>query len=284
MAPWLHSGIVAEKAAGGWPEGVVGPSNIPHNELFPKPKALDIAGIKGVVQAYVDATKRALQAGFDVIEIHNAHGYLLHEFLSPVVNNRTDEYGGSFENRIRLTLEVVDAVRATIPLNMPLFLRVSATDWLEEVFPDQPSWTGEDTVKLAGILADHGVDLLDVSSGGSHPAQKIRGGPNYQTPFAEAVKKAHGDKIFVSTVGTFTKGPQSAEVLEKDQADAVFVGRQFQKNPGAVWQFAEELGVQINVAHQIEWGWVGRGGTIGRQNQAPARGTEHHDSQTKAKI
>ena len=165
--------------------------------------------------------------------------------------------------------------------------RISATDWLEESLPNEPSWRSEDTVRLAGILVEHGVDLLDVSTGGVHPKQKIKGGAAYQAPFAEAVKKAHGDKILVSTVGAITDGPTAQACLDKvrgcagniaddaeaerwsrylqGQADVVFLGRQFQKNPGSVWQFAEELGVTITVAHQIEWGFKGRG-KIGRKS------------------
>jgi len=221
------------------------------------------------VQAFVDGAKRSLRAGFDVIEIHAAHGYLLSEFLSPSVNKRTDEYGGSFENRIRLLVEIVDAVRAVIPPEMPLFVRVSGTDWLEEVLPNE-SWTGADTVKLAPILAEHGVDLLDVSSGGIHPAQKFKPGPLMQVPLSDAVKKAHGDKILVGAVGQITNGHLAQKVLDQDSADVIFVGRQFQKNPGTVWAFAEDLGVTITVAHQIEWGFAGRGG-VGRKGVAGAK-------------
>ncbi|KAI0770470.1 FMN-linked oxidoreductase [Fomes fomentarius] len=264
VAPWLSFGAVASEAVGGWPEEVYGPSEIPYSDALPKPKALDKAGIKRVVAAFVAAAKRALKAGIDVIEIHNAHGYLLDSFLSPVSNKRTDEYGGSFENRIRLTLEVVDAVRAVIPPTTPLFLRISATDWLEETLPNEPSWRSEDTVRLAGILAEHGVDLLDVSTGGIHPAQKITGGPfAYQAQFAEDVKKAHGDKIFVGAVGAITTGKIAQGILDQGQADIVFVGRLFQKNPGLVWTFAEDLGVNLTVAHQIEWAFKGRG--VGRK-------------------
>ena len=131
-------------------------------------------------KAFVEAVKRALKAGFDVIEIHNAHGYLLHEFVSPAANKRTDEYGGSFENRTRLTRELVQLTRATIPKDMPLFLRISATDGLEEVSEIEASWTVNDTVKLAEVIAELGVDLLDVSSGGLHPSQKIKSGPAYR--------------------------------------------------------------------------------------------------------
>ncbi|RPD54649.1 FMN-linked oxidoreductase [Lentinus tigrinus ALCF2SS1-7] len=266
VAPWLDMGATATEAVGGWPHDVLAPSAVPYNDTFPKPKELDKTGIKRVVAAFVAATKRALQAGFDVIEIHNAHGYLLDSFISPVSNKRTDEYGGSFENRTRMTLEVVDAVRAVIPVHMPLFLRISATDWLEESLPNEPSWRSEDTVRLAGILAEHGVDLIDVSTGGVHPAQKIKGGPAYQAPFAEAVKKTHGDNILVGTVGAITDGHTAQGILDKGQADVVFVGRQFQKNPATVWAFAEDLGVTITVAHQIEWGFAGRG-KVGRRAQ-----------------
>ncbi|KAI0671006.1 FMN-linked oxidoreductase [Trametes maxima] len=266
VAPWLDAGALATEVVGGWPEDVVAPSAIPYNENFPKPKELDKAGIKRIVAAFVAAAQRALRAGFDVIEIHNAHGYLLDSFISPVANKRTDEYGGSFENRVRLTLEIVDAVRAVIPPSMPLFLRISATDWLEESLPNEPSWRSGDTVRLAGILAEHGVDFLDVSTGGLHPAQKIKGGPAYQAPFAEAVKRAHGDKILVGSVGVITDGKTAQGVLDKGQADVVLVGRQFQKNPGTVWAFAEDLGVTLTQAHQIEWGWMGRG-KLGRKQQ-----------------
>ncbi|KAI0775531.1 hypothetical protein BD413DRAFT_602773 [Trametes elegans] len=264
VAPWLDMGATATETVGGWPNDVVAPSAIPYNENFPKPKELDKEGIKRVVTAFVAAAKRALKAGFDVIEIHNAHGYLLDSFISPATNKRTDEYGGSFENRIRLTLEIVDAVRAVIPPSMPLLLRISATDWLEESLPSEPSWRSEDTVRLAGILAEHGVDLLDVSTGGLHPQQKIKGGPAYQAPFAEAVKKAHGDKILVGSVGNITDGKTAQNVLDKGQADVIFVGRQFQKNPGTVWAFAEDLDVALTQAHQIEWGFKGRG-KLGRK-------------------
>jgi 2,4-dienoyl-CoA reductase-like NADH-dependent reductase (Old Yellow Enzyme family) len=238
-----------------------------------------LEGIQKVISAFADAAKRAVTAGFDVIEIHSAHGYLLNAFLSPMSNKRTDQYGGSFENRIRLTLEVVDAVRAVIPDHMPLFVRyvfllfslvletgstyqttnrVSATDWLEEVVPNEPSWTSEDTVELAHVLVNHGVDLLDVSTGGNDCRQKIQRGHQYQVPFAAAVKKSLGSKLLVSSVGALHSGISAQDVLETERADVVFVGRQFQKNPGQVWAMAEELGVEIHAAHQIEWAFRGR--------------------------
>ncbi|OCH92836.1 FMN-linked oxidoreductase [Obba rivulosa] len=265
LAPWVDIAAVAGVSANGWPDDVVGPSDEPWVEGMAVPKALTKEGIKRIVDAFALAAKRAVRAGFDVIEIHNAHGYLLDSFISPAVNKRTDEYGGSFENRIRLTLEIVDAVRAAIPSTMPLFLRISATDWLETVLPAGQSWTSEDTVRFAGILAEHGVDLLDVSTGGNSPLQRPKTGPAYQAPFAEAVKKAHGDKILVGSVGMIWDGKVAQGVLDKGQADVVFVGRMFQKNPGLVWQFADDLGIDITVAHQIEWGFFGRG-NVGRKH------------------
>ncbi|GBE88889.1 NADPH dehydrogenase afvA [Sparassis crispa] len=258
-APWVHPGAVAPLYANGWADEVVAPSAIPYNDLLAKPKELTKEGIQRIVTAFVAATCRALQAGFDVIEIHSAHGYLFGEFLSPVANKRTDEYGGSFENRTRFALEVVDAVRAVIPPSMPLFLRISATDWLEESLPNEPSWRIEDTVRLSSILAEHGVDLLDVSSGGTHPMQKVKGGLGYQAPFSEAVKKENGDKLLVGAVGSITDGKLAESILTKGQADVVFVGRGFQKNPGLVWTFAEELGTTITMTHQIVWPFFGRG-------------------------
>jgi 2,4-dienoyl-CoA reductase-like NADH-dependent reductase (Old Yellow Enzyme family) len=215
----------------------------------------DISNFKA---AFVAAIKRSITAGFDIIEIHNAHGYLLHEFLSPVSNKRTDQYGGSFENRTRLTLEVVDLARETMPKDMPLFLRISATDWLEESDLKDQSWTSEDTVRLSEILAEKGVDLLDVSSGGNHEKQHIHAGPGYQAPFAKAVKERVGDKMAVGVVGAITSGKQANQLLEEG-LDLAIVGRYFQKNPGMVWAFADDLDVEVNWANQIRWGFGGRG-------------------------
>lgn len=259
VAPWLSLGDTALEEASGWPTETVAPSAISFQSTYPHPNALTLDGIRRIKDAYVAAAKRAVEVGFDVIEIHSAHGYLLHEFLSPVSNKRTDQYGGSFENRTRLTREIVEALRAAIPQDMPLFLRISADDWLTGQ-PDFPeSWTIEDTIKLAPILAELGLDLLDVSSGGNHPSQKIQGGPGYQVPFSKAIKAKTGDSLLVTAVGSITNGPQ-AEAIVEDGVDAVFVGRYFQKNPGLVWAFAEELGVEIHTANQISWGFGGRAG------------------------
>ncbi|KAF2258136.1 FMN-linked oxidoreductase [Lojkania enalia] len=257
VAPWLSMGDIATKELKGWPDNVYAPSAIPYNERHCKPKEMTKQDIEDLKLAWKKAAERALKAGFDAIEIHNAHGYLLHSFLSPASNKRTDEYGGSFENRIRLTLEIVEVIRNTIPDTMPLLLRVSATDWLEEAGID--GWTLDQTVKLAEILATKGVNLLDVSSGGLHPQQHVHGGPGYQEPFAKAVKDKVGDKMLVSAVGTITGGKQANEYLENDNLDVIFAGRMFQKNPGLVWAWADDLGVEGRWANQIRWGFGGRG-------------------------
>ncbi|KAL1748536.1 NADH:flavin oxidoreductase 1 [Schizophyllum fasciatum] len=254
VAPWLHANAVATEEMGGWPDKIVGPSPVPFEEgVNPTPHELSVDGIKTVVSQFAAAARRAVTAGFDAVEIHNAHGYLLFSFLSPIANKRTDAYGGSFENRVRLTLEVVDAVRAAIPEGMPLLLRVSASDRVEtkkDVYPE--SWTNQDTIRLAGLLAQRGVDLLDVSSGGNALKQDLSE-KGAQQRFAKEVKAALGDKILVGTVGGIVNGKQAEDILHDTGADVALVGRHFQKNPGAVWQFAEDLGTQIYVAHQIEW-------------------------------
>ncbi|KAF2472425.1 FMN-linked oxidoreductase [Lindgomyces ingoldianus] len=257
VAPWLSMGDVAGPELNGWPDNVKAPSAIPFNARHCSPKEMTEADIADFKTAFKAAVERALRAGFDAIEIHNAHGYLLHTFLSPASNHRTDEYGGSFENRIRLTLEIVEIARNTIPDDMPLFLRISATDWLEEQGID--GWTIDQTVKLAEILAANGVDLLDVSSGGLHEKQHIHGGPGYQVPFAKAVKEKVGDKMLVGTVGTITEGKQANGYLENDNLDLAIAGRMFQKNPGLVWAWADDLGVEGRWANQIRWGFGGRG-------------------------
>jgi 2,4-dienoyl-CoA reductase-like NADH-dependent reductase (Old Yellow Enzyme family) len=264
VAPFLHMNANATPIVGGWQP--VGASPIPFSDVNQTPTELTKAEIQNIVKAWADAAKRAVRAGFDLIEIHNAHGYLLHSFLSPVSNHRTDEYGGSFENRIRLSLEVVDAVRAVIPDEMPLFLRISASDRIEHL--DEPSWTNKDTVKFASIIADHGVDLIDVSSGGNHHKQDLSNRlaqQEYAKEITASLKQAgkHGNdgpgKILVGTVGGITSGVQAEKFLQDDVADVCFVGRHFQKNPGLVWAFAEELGIRIYLANQISWGFFGRG-------------------------
>ncbi|KAI0365791.1 FMN-linked oxidoreductase [Pilatotrama ljubarskyi] len=285
LAPlWLAAGHgIVPKEAGGWPDEVVAPSALSYDwgadVKSPKktngvatappvkssappaqPKELTKEGIKEIVGQWAAAAKRAVDAGVDVIEIHAAHGFLLHEFLSPVSNKRTDEYGGSFENRARIIVEVVNAIRAVIPEDMPLFLRPSATDWLEKVAPDEPSWRLEDTIRLSGLVAEHGVDLIDVSSGGADPRQKIEFvAPAYQAHFTEAIKKAVGDRVLVGAVGGIKTGKLAQEVLDKGQADVILAGTQFLKDPAAVATFAQDLGIEVKLPHQADWVFHGRG-------------------------
>ncbi|CAF3445676.1 unnamed protein product [Fusarium graminearum] len=265
VSPWLSINAVAAKEVGGWPDNIVAPSAIAQEAgVNPVPKAFTKEDIKELKNDFLAAAKRAIRAGFDVIEIHAAHGYLLHQFLSPVSNQRTDEYGGSFENRIRVVLEIIDLIRGEIPETTPILVRVSATDWFEydvqfkDEFPE--SWTVEQTCKLAQILPKHGVDLVDVSSGGIHPksAIAIKAGPAYQVDLAKQVKKAVGDSVLVSAVGGIKTGHLAEEVLQSG-IDVVRAGRWFQQNPGLVRAFANELGVEVKMANQIDWSFKGRG-------------------------
>ncbi|KAL2829574.1 hypothetical protein BJY01DRAFT_227844 [Aspergillus pseudoustus] len=265
VAPWLSGNAMAVDEVGGWPGSIVGPSALPFEEgVNAVPRELTRDEIQVLVADFARAAERAVRAGFDAIELHAAHGYLLHQFLSPVSNRRTDEYGGSFENRVRLLLEVCDAVRGAIPAGMPLLVRVSATDWFEfdeklrSEFPE--SWTVDQSVRLASFLADHGVDFLDVSSGGIHikSAIAIRSGPAYQVHFAQEIKKAVGDRLLVSAVGGIKTGALAEEVVQSG-VDAVLAGRWFQQNPGLVRAFSDELGVKVRMARQIDWSFDGRG-------------------------
>ena len=212
----------------------VAPSAIPFSDTYSIPKALDEAEIAGVVSAFANATKRAEAAGFDFVEIHGAHGYLLHEFLSPLSNQRADQYGGSFENRIRLPLEVVDAVRAAWPEHLPLFMRISATDWADG------GWTADESVKLARKLREHGLDLVDVSSGGLVPHAKIPAAPGFQVPFAERVRKEAG--VPTAAVGLITEPTQANDIVTNGQADLVLLAREMLRDPYWALHAAETLG------------------------------------------
>ncbi|KAI1173030.1 hypothetical protein F4777DRAFT_559324 [Nemania sp. FL0916] len=275
VAPWLAGETTAAQEVGGWPGDVRGASAVPFSEKNPVPKVLSVEEIGEIKKAFVDASRRAVQAGFDVIEIHSAHGYLLHSFLSPVSNRRTDRYGGSFENRTRFLLETVEAVREAIPKDMPLFVRISATDWFESdksaENPFKESWTVAQSARLAPLLAEKGVDLLDVSSGGIHPAafRAIQSKPGYQAPFAQEIKKAVGDKLLVSSVGGINNGKLAEELLQSG-LDVVMAGRWFQKNPGLVSEFADSLGANVKMANQIGWGFGGRGSARAAKAQKQA--------------
>lgn len=269
-APWLGGGV-ANNDVGGWTEDCVAPSAIALSDASPVPKELSKDDIEQLKKDWVSAAKRAVDIGFDVIEIHCAHGYLFHEFLSPVSNHRTDEYGGSFENRVRIVLETAEAIRAVIPKDMPLFARISGTDWFEfdenlkKEFPE--SWTVAQSSELVKLLGERGVDLVDISSGGVHAksAIPIQATAGYQIPFAQEIKKAVGDKVLISGVGGIKSGKVAEDALQSG-LDAVHAGRWFQKNPGLVYQFADELGVNVKMANQIGWGFGGRGNAGRKKN------------------
>ncbi|QIP87767.1 NADH:flavin oxidoreductase/NADH oxidase [Streptomyces sp. Tu 2975] len=238
--PWNGGAPVGPEQHGWQP---LAPSAIPFAEGHPVPDELTGAQIAEITGQFADAARRALAAGFKVAEIHGAHGYLIGEFLSPHSNHRTDEYGGSFDNRVRFALEVVDAVRAVWPEELPLFFRISATDWLEE-----GGWTPDDTVRFAALLKDHGVDLLDVSSGGNAARVRIPTGPGYQVPFAARVK-AETD-LPVAAVGLITDAEQAEKILANGEADAVLLGRELLRNPSWARHAARELGGEVHVPQQ----------------------------------
>jgi 2,4-dienoyl-CoA reductase-like NADH-dependent reductase (Old Yellow Enzyme family) len=236
--PW-RGGAPLDPNQDGWQP--VAPSPLPFAEGHPAPAQLSTDEIHRIVDDFAAAARRALAAGFDVVEIHGAHGYLINEFLSPYSNRRTDGYGGCFENRIRFALEIVDAVRAVWPDGLPVFFRVSATDWLSENPEDsREGWTSDDTVRLAKELLAHGVDLLDTSTGGNAAKARIPTGPGYQVPFAARVK-AETD-LAVGTVGEITRPRQAEEIISSGQADAVLLGRELLRNPYWPNLAARELG------------------------------------------
>ncbi len=207
-----------------------------------------------MVRQFADSAVRALAAGFEVVEVHGAHGYLINEFLSPYSNHRTDEYGGSFENRIRLALEVVDAVRAVWPDQLPVFFRVSATDWLDEDgMGDAVGWTADETVRLAKELLAHGVDLMDVSTGGNAAGVSIPLGPGYQVPFATRVRRETG--LPVAAVGLITEPRQAEEIVAGGQADAVLLGRELLRDPHWPHHAARELGAADRLPVQYARAW-----------------------------
>ncbi|KAJ6586751.1 NADH-dependent flavin oxidoreductase [Mycena sp. CBHHK59/15] len=257
VALWLSFSGIASAVAGGWPDKIVGPSDFPIDSSYPVPRQLSIQDIAELVIAFKDAARRAVTAGYDVINIHAAHGYLLSSFLSPHANKRTDKYGGSFENRIRILIEVIDAIRAVIPETTPLVVRVSATDCLETANVG-PSWTVPDTIQLARIVREHGVDLIDISSGGQSLAQTLNVF-NSQSEFAKQVKDNVGDSLLVGCLGGITSGTVAERYLQEKRGDVAFVGRYFLENPGAAWAFAEELGESIHMSKQLEWPFIGRG-------------------------
>jgi len=230
--PWKGGAGLKTPEAGGWM--VVGPSAIPFDEGNPVPKALDEAGIDGIVAAFEAATKRALAAGFRVIEVHAAHGYLLHEFLSPLSNQRTDRYGGSLDNRMRLPLRVAETVRKLVPAELPVFVRISATDWVDG------GWDADQSVVLAGRLKDLGIDLIDISSGGLVPRARIPVAKGYQVPLARKIRCEA--RVMTGAVGLITEAHYANEIVTGGDADLVFIARELLREPYWALKAQHELG------------------------------------------
>ncbi|MEU1117076.1 MULTISPECIES: NADH:flavin oxidoreductase/NADH oxidase [unclassified Streptomyces] len=238
--PW-KGGAPIGTDEGGWQP--LAPSAVPFAEGHPVPAELTVEEIREIVGQFAEAARRALDAGFEVAELHGAHGYLIGEFLSPHSNKRTDVYGGSYENRTRLALEVVDAVREVWPQDKPLFFRISATDWLDEA-----GWTADETVRFADTLKEHGVDLLDVSTGGNASGVRIPVEPGYQVPFAARVKAETA--LPVAAVGLITEVAQAEKILANGEADAVLLGRELLRDPSWARRAGRELGAEVHVPDQ----------------------------------
>ena len=235
--PWLGGKQIPSDQEHGWV--TVAPSAVPFTDTEEAPIALDKAGIAKVIADFKAATVRAIAAGFKVIELHGAHGYLINQFLSPASNKRTDEYGGSFDNRVRLLIEVIAAVQEVWPKENPLFVRLSTTEWTEG------AWTADDSVTLAKLLKDHGVDLIDCSTGGNIAGVKIALKPGYQVEFAEKIRKESG--ILTGAVGLITKPHQADEIIQEGEADVVFLAREMLRDPHFALRAAHELG------HETAW-------------------------------
>jgi 2,4-dienoyl-CoA reductase-like NADH-dependent reductase (Old Yellow Enzyme family) len=239
--PW-EGGKPLSEAQGGWPSAIVGPSPSAFAEGYYVSHELTKAEIGEITRAFAGGAQRATQAGFEVLEIHGGHGYLINQFLSPAANRRTDEYGGPLENRARFLLEIAQAIRSVVPAAMPLFVRLSATDWLPET---EPRWTVEDSLALAKLLAAAGVDLVDTSSGGVSPRQQIKASPGYQVPFAERIRQE--TPILTAAVGLIYEAEQADAIIRKGQADMIALARELLRDPYWPLHAARSLG------HEIKW-------------------------------
>jgi NADPH2 dehydrogenase len=237
--PW-EGGQLIPLADGGWQ--AESPSAVPHRPEEAPPRALDAAGLLRVRDAFVEAARRAERLGIDAIELHCAHGYLLHQFLSPISNKRTDQYGGSLQNRMRYPLEVFDAIRAAFPAHKPVGVRVSCTDWVEG------GWDLAQTIEFARELKMRGVDWIDASSGGVSPSQKIPLGPGYQVPFADAIKREAG--VTTMAVGLITQAQQAEDIVASGKADMVTLARGMLYDPRWGWHAAAELGGEVTAPPQ----------------------------------
>ena len=240
-SPW-KGGKALTTAEGAWQ--TLAPSPIPFKEEEPTPKEMDKKDIQQLINDFRLAAVRATKAGFRIIELHAAHGYLLNEFMSPLSNRRKDEYGGSFENRIRIVLEVIGAIREVWKEQLPLFVRISSTDWVDG------GWTDEDSVKFASAIKGRGVDLIDCSSGGISPLQKIPVAPLYQVPFAEKIKKETG--MLTGAVGLITQTKEAEQILNTQQADLIIMARQLLRDPYFPLHAAKELGIDVPWPEQYE--------------------------------
>lgn len=240
LPPWSDHPM-ASKEEGGWES--VAPSPISFGGKYPVPRELTISEIKELVRSFADAAQRVASVGFDLVEIHAAHGYLIHQFLSPLSNQRSDDYGGSFENRIRFIIEIVKAVREVIPDSMPLFVRISATDWLEG------GWTIDDSIELSKTLKNCGVDLIDVSSGGTSSGAPVPVGPGYQVPLAHQIRVE--SQIPTSAVGMITDPQQAEAIIAEGRADAVMLGREMLRNPRWAFHAAHVLGAEVKWPNQL---------------------------------
>lgn len=275
VTPWLGergSSIKADESVGGWPSDVVAPTGgedfrwAPGDIEYWAPREISTAEIEEVAQAFARSAKTAVQAGVDVIEVHAAHGYLLHEFMSPVTNRRTDEYGGSFENRVRIVRQVLAAVRAAIPTGTPLFLRISGTEWLEDhpIAAETGSWEIFSSIQLAKLLPELGVDLLDVSSGGNHRDQTIKQQTDYQVDLASHIRseiRACDQKTLVGAVGLIKEAEAARDIVQgadggdkdygKPKADVILMARQFLRDPNWVFAAAKKLEVPVSLTNQF---------------------------------
>jgi 2,4-dienoyl-CoA reductase-like NADH-dependent reductase (Old Yellow Enzyme family) len=233
--PW-NGGKIVDEGYGGWE--TVAPSALAFAEDYPQPREMTKEDIAKANEDFVAAARRAVSAGFEVIEIHAAHGYLFHEFLSPLSNKRSDEYGGSLENRMRFPLDVAKKVRAGVPEDLPIFVRISATDWIEG------GWDLAQSIEFCRLLKEIGIDLIDVSSGGNVPHAKIPVGPGYQAGFAGEIRREVG--IATGAVGMITEARQSEEILQNAQADAILIAREFLRDPYFPLTAAAELGESMD--------------------------------------
>ncbi len=244
-APWNGGGPLAAEG-GGWTP-IVAPSALPFDDGWLEPEALSLGGIETIVDAFARAAERSLAAGFELCEIHAAHGYLLHEFMSPLANRRSDEYGGSFENRVRIVRRVVESVRKVWPARLPLSLRISATDWVEG------GWDLEQSIALVKLVGSEGVTIVDVSSGGVVPRVKIPVGLGYQTGFAAEIRRRTG--VPTAAVGMIVSPEQADHVIRTGQADLVLLGRESLRDPYFPRRAARVLGVTLEPPKQYARGW-----------------------------